>query len=153
MSKNAKDVFAQGFNCAQSVLFTYGKEYFKEDTTALKLASGFGAGISYRGELCGAVSGSLMVIGLHYGYSDLTMDVAKEITFKITKEFIEEFEKRNGSVICNRLIKSEINTPEGLEYARQNDLFKKTCPALVESASEILESLMRKYPTNKLKIT
>jgi C_GCAxxG_C_C family probable redox protein len=149
--KEAKEIFTQGFNCAQSILFTYGKEYFKENTIALKLASGFGAGISYRGELCGAVSGSLMVIGLHYGYSDLTMDISKEMTFKVTKEFIEAFEKRNGSVICNQLIKSEINTREGLEYARQNELFKKTCPALVESASEILESLIQKYPTSKLK--
>jgi C_GCAxxG_C_C family probable redox protein len=150
-SEDAKEVFAKGFNCAQSILFTYGKDYFKENTTALKLASGFGAGISYRGEICGAVSGSLMVIGLLYGYSDLTIVVSKEMTFKVAHEFMETFEKCNGSVICNQLIKSEINTPEGLEYARQNGLFKKICPKLVESASEILETLIQKYPTSNLK--
>jgi len=150
-SKDAKETFEKGFNCAQSVLFTYGKEYFKENDLALKLASGFGAGISYRGEMCGAVSAALMIIGLHYGYSDLTMDLSKEMTFKITKEFIEAFEEQNGSVICNRLVKSEINTPEGLEYARQNGLFKKICPVLVESASVILESLIQKYQASKPK--
>lgn len=149
-SKEARDLFEKGFNCCQSVLFTYGKGYFKENTFALKLASGFGAGISYRGEMCGAVSGALMVLGLHYGYSDLTMEVSKEMSFCITKEFIETFEKQNGSVICNQLLKNEINTTEGLDNAQQNGLFKKICPKLVDSASEILESLIKKYPTGKL---
>lgn len=150
-SRNAIELFDKGFNCAQSILFSYGKDFFKDNAFALKLASGFGAGISYRGETCGAVSGALMVIGLNYGYSDLNMDLSKEMTVRVIKEFMDEFEKRNGSVICNKLVKAEINTPEGLEYARQNGLFKKTCPALVESASIILDSLMEKYPASKIK--
>lgn len=150
-SKEAKTLFEKGLNCSQSILFTYGKDFFKEDSSAFKLASVFGAGISYRGELCGAVSGALMIIGLDYGYSDLTMDVSKELVFKISKEFIETFEKQNSSVICNKLIGCDISTPEGLIFARQNGLFKKICPNLVENASEILESIMLKYTPNKPK--
>lgn len=133
------------------MLFTYGKEYFKEQSFALKLASGFGAGISYRGEMCGAVSGSLMVIGLHYGYADLTLELEKEMNFLVSREFLAAFEQHNGSLACKQLVKSEINTPEGLEYARQNGLFNKTCPKLIASAAGILESLMEKYPVEKLK--
>ena len=152
MTKPEKSIrlFEEGFNCAQSVLFPYGEEFFKESAYALKIATGFGAGISYRGEMCGAVSGALMVIGLHYGSSDLNSDKPKERTVKISKEFIEAFESINGSVICNQLLKTEINTPEGLEYARQNGLFKKTCPYLVESGAKILEELLQKYPVNNL---
>jgi C_GCAxxG_C_C family probable redox protein len=149
-SKEAKELFENGYNCSQSMLFTYGRNYFKENALALKLASGFGAGISYRGEMCGTVSGALMILGLHYGYSDVTMDLAKEMTFRITKEFLETFEKKNGSVICNRLLKAEINTPEGLEHARENGLFKSICPALIESSSDILDSLFLKYPADKI---
>lgn len=152
MTKPEKSIrlFEEGFNCAQSVLFPYGEEFFKESAYALKIATGFGAGISYRGEMCGAVSGALMVIGLHYGSSDLNSDKPKERTVKMSKEFIEAFESINGSVICNQLLKTEINTPEGLEYARQNGLFKKTCPDLVESGAKILEGLLQKYPINNL---
>ncbi|NTW25412.1 MAG: C_GCAxxG_C_C family protein [Lentimicrobium sp.] len=146
----ALKAFDSGLNCAQSMLYTYGKEYFKEEAFALKLASGFGAGVSYRGEMCGAVSGSLMVIGLHYGYSDPTMELEKEMNLRVAKEFMAAFEQRNGSLVCNQLVKSEINTPEGLEYARQNGLFNKTCPGLIASAAEILESLLEKYPVEKL---
>src|SRR5210317_890420 len=98
-SEDSKRLFEKGFNCAQSVLFPYGKEFFKKEDYALKIATGFGAGISYRGEMCGAVSGALMVIGLHYGSSDLNSDQPKERTVKISKEFIEEFESINGSVL------------------------------------------------------
>jgi C_GCAxxG_C_C family probable redox protein len=152
MSKSSEAIkaFDSGFNCAQSMLHTYGKEYFREEAFALKLASGFGAGVSYRGEMCGAVSGSLMVLGLHYGYSDLTMELEKEMNFLVSREFMEAFEQRNGSLVCNQLVKSEINTSEGLEYARQNGLFDKTCPGLIASAAEILESLLEKYPVKKL---
>jgi C_GCAxxG_C_C family probable redox protein len=149
-SAEALKAFDSGFNCAQSILYTYGKEYFREEAFALKLASGFGAGVSYRGEMCGAVSGSLMVIGLHYGYSDPTMELEKEMNFLVAREFMAAFEKHNGSLVCNQLVKSEINTPEGLDYARQNGLFDKTCPGLIASAAEILESLMEKYPVVKM---
>ena len=145
-TEEAKEIFGKGLNCAQSVLFVYGKEFFTEDPSAFRLASAFGAGISYRGEMCGAVSGALMVIGLHYGYTDLTIESSKEILLKISGEFIEMFSKQNGSVICNKLVGCEIDTPEGLQYARQNDLFRDICPRLVGSASEILDQIFEKYP-------
>ena len=87
-SEESKKLFKKGYNCAQSILYTYGKEYFKENANAIKLATGFGAGISYQGELCGAVSGALMVIGLHYGFADLNDNLSKELTVKISNEFI-----------------------------------------------------------------
>lgn len=150
-SAEALKAFDSGFNCAQSMLHTYGKQYFKEEAFALKIASGFGAGVSYRGEMCGAVSGSLMVIGLHYGYANLTMELEKEMNFLVAKEFMAAFEQTNGSLKCNQLVKAEINTPEGLETARRDGLFNKNCPGLIASAAEILESLLEKYPLEKLK--
>jgi C_GCAxxG_C_C family probable redox protein len=144
--KEAKSLFEEGYYCAQSILYKYGKDYFAENKLALKLASGFGAGVSYRGEMCGAVSGALMVLGLRYGYSELSADTSGEIIFRISNEFMDTFEKLNGSIICKHLLQTDISTTEGLEFALQNGIFKKTCPALVESASEILVSLFEKNP-------
>lgn len=147
--QQAKALYDSIFNCAQSVFSTYAKEYFKDEASALKLTSSFGAGIAYRGETCGAVTGALMAIGLRYGYSDEAMELAKEVNYMISKEFMNQFENENGSLICNKLIGGNINTSEGLEEARIKDLFK-VCPAFVESASIILEKLFAKYPLNKL---
>ncbi len=149
-SQEAVSTFESGFNCAQSVLYTYGNEYFKENELALKLASGFGAGIAYRAEMCGAVSGALMVIGLKYGYSSLQMDMRKELTYRLTKEFITLFEKENNSIICKQLLQTDISSSDGLEMARQKGLFKSKCPLFIASGSNILEELFVKYPENKL---
>ncbi len=140
----ATQLFENGHNCAQSMLFAYGKQYFKDEASALRLTSAFGAGISYRGEVCGAVSGSLMAIGLHFGHDNPENSQSKEETLEKTKEFLSVFENQHGSINCNQLLKHKINTPEGLEYAREAGLFKKTCPALIRSASQILESIIQK---------
>jgi C_GCAxxG_C_C family probable redox protein len=145
-SQRSVELFENGFSCAQSVLFSWGGSYFSDPLSALKLTSGFGAGISYRGEMCGAVSASLMVIGLHYGYSSPENVEAKELSQKLCREFMDNFEKRNGSVICNRLLNARIDIPETLLSARELGLFRKVCPALVRSASEILGELFLKYP-------
>lgn len=140
-SSLATSMFAQGFNCAQSVLYACGREYFKEDASALKLASGFAAGISYRGELCGAVSGALMAIGLHHGYADQSQE-ARDQVFSLTKRFLSMFETLHGSVHCNQLLETDISTPEGLQQAREKGAFKSKCPLLVGSAAQIVGQLL-----------
>lgn len=136
-SEHAKETFASGFNCAQSVLSTYGKEYFKNEADALRMASGFGAGMSYRGEVCGAVTGALMVLGLKHGFDKLE---DKDAFIEKSRTLIEQFEKENGSILCRKLLCVDVNTPEGLAEARENGLFRKTCPRYIESASLLLES-------------
>jgi C_GCAxxG_C_C family probable redox protein len=146
MDNKATEIFEKGFNCAQSMLYAQGKEFFKDESQALKLASAFGAGISFRGEMCGAVSGALMLIGLKYGFSDPKDELSREKTYMLVKEFTKEFEKQNGSVICNKILDTDMSTPEGVDFARQNNLFKTLCPKMVESSSKILSELFEKYP-------
>lgn len=143
-TSHAKEFFDSGFNCAQSVFVSYAKDFFKVEEDAYRLSAPFGAGISYRGGMCGAVSGALMVLGLKYGYSESTAVEAKELNYKIAKEFMALFSEHNGSLACNKLLNSRIDTPEGLQLAREEDAFK-VCPLFVESACTILEKLMKKY--------
>ena len=76
----AVECFNNSFNCSQAILSTYGPEFDLSENIALKLATGFGAGVSYTGNLCGAVSGALMVIGLKYGRYKADDKNAKEKT-------------------------------------------------------------------------
>ena len=63
----AVEYFSNNFNCAQAVFTTYATEMGIEEEMALKIATQFGGG-SRKGEVCGAVSGALMVLGLKYGH-------------------------------------------------------------------------------------
>ena len=63
----ARRLFQEGFNCAQAVVGAFYPPEKREGQLALKLASGFGGGMR-RGEVCGAVSGAVMVLGMREGY-------------------------------------------------------------------------------------
>ncbi|NTU86942.1 MAG: C_GCAxxG_C_C family protein, partial [Chlorobiaceae bacterium] len=62
-SERAVSIFSEGYNCAQSVLFSFSDDLGIAGDTALKIASGFGGGIGRMQEVCGAVTGGVMVIG------------------------------------------------------------------------------------------
>jgi C_GCAxxG_C_C family probable redox protein len=66
-SDDALGSFQSGFTCSSVVFSTFSGELGLDPDTAKKIGCGFGAGISKTGNICGAVSGAIMVIGLKYG--------------------------------------------------------------------------------------
>ncbi|MBN2403542.1 MAG: C_GCAxxG_C_C family protein [Spirochaetes bacterium] len=134
--------FKEGYNCAQAVLFSFCDELQIEKDLALKLACGFGAGIGRKQEVCGAVTGSAMVLGKKYGRGEREEISATENTYTIVREFIHKFEKKNGSIICGRLLNGcELLSQEGKKYFQENDLITRICIPCVKSAVEILEEM------------
>ncbi len=68
--QRARDLFKSGYNCSQSIFAAYAERYGIDFETALKISSSFGGGMGRLREVCGAVSGMFMVLGLAKGYSD-----------------------------------------------------------------------------------
>ena len=66
----AKKLFLDGYNCSQAVFGAYAEDFGIDFSTAMKISSGFGGGFGRMREVCGAVSGMTMVLGLKYGYDD-----------------------------------------------------------------------------------
>jgi C_GCAxxG_C_C family probable redox protein len=138
----AEACFSSGFNCCQSVLSAYGKELGLGEKEALKIASGFGAGIAYMGDICGAVTGAFMLIGLKYGRFEAEDAAAKDKTYKLIREFVRLFKEKNGSIKCNELLDTDVNTEEGLKKAYEADKFSTVCPKMVRDAAEIAGRLL-----------
>jgi len=144
MTKPDKSVstFLSGFNCAQAILSAWTSELDLDQKTALRLATGLGAGISRMGETCGAVSGAVLVIGLKHGRDRLEAGEAREKTYDLAQKFMSEFKLRNGSIRCKELLGFDISTPEGLRAINEKGLEQTVCAKLVSDAAEILESLL-----------
>lgn len=140
--EKAVSCFREGHTCSQAILSTFGPECGLDRETALRLAQPFGAGMARSGCVCGAVSGSLMVIGLKHGMADLKDKAAKEKAYKLSREFIKRFEKKQGSIQCRDLLDCDISTTTGLALAVVRGLFKTRCPVLVGEAARILEDLL-----------
>jgi C_GCAxxG_C_C family probable redox protein len=99
-SDDALASFKSGFTCSSAVFSTFSQEMGLDPDTAKKCSCGFGAGISKTGNICGAVSGAILVIGLKYGKTKQGDDAATEKTRALVREFMQEFTQRHGSVNC-----------------------------------------------------
>jgi hypothetical protein len=83
-----------------------------------------------------------MAIGLKYAQPDAGDKQSKEKMYELAKEFLNRFGARNnGCVKCRELLGFEIDTPEGLQRAREQGLFETRCPKFVGDAAEIVEQL------------
>ena len=86
----------QKVHCAQAVLTAHGEELGSgkiDYDTLMKISSAFSGGIARQGNVCGAVTGALMALGLKYGGQDSTK--ANDVAVKL----LEEFGNLHGTVI------------------------------------------------------
>ena len=141
--ETAEQLFRDGYNCAQAVLIAFADVTGLERDTAARLASSFGGGLGRMREVCGAVSGASMVLGLVKGYADPTDADAKKAHYHLVQEFARRFREQNGSIICRDLLSGTAvrqgNDPEARTAAYYQ---KRPCPALVRQAAEILDEML-----------
>ena len=78
-----------GFNCAQSVLAALQEETGLDESTAKRVAAGFGGGVRC-GEICGSISGAVMAFGLAADQATATA-----MTKQMTQSFRAE-KRRQG---------------------------------------------------------
>lgn len=96
-----------------------------------------------KAEVCGAVTGGILVLGMRHGRGSKDDRSAMVFTYSKTRELMDEFTKKHGTYICRKLLNEcELTTEEGQKYFKENDLLKKICAPCVRSVSEILENIM-----------
>jgi len=135
--------FLEGFNCAQAVFYSFCDDLQFDKNTALKIACGFGAGMGRKEEVCGAVTGGIIVLGTKYGRGEKDERAATELTYAKTRELMNQFAKKHGTFICRKLLNGcELTTEEGQKQFKENDLSNKTCKTCVQSVVEILENIL-----------
>ena len=139
--EKALNYFEDKFHCSQSVLAAFADECGLTEEQALKLGACFGGGMRH-GEVCGAVTGALMVLGMLYGQCDASDLESRMRANKVNDEMMKRFREKNGTYICNDLLGCDISTPQGVQHALDNKLFVEFCPKMVESAVEILEEII-----------
>jgi C_GCAxxG_C_C family probable redox protein len=144
----AQNKFSEGFNCAQASFYPFAIKSGMDPEQALKLTTGFGAGMVFRGEMCGAITGSMMAIGLVHGRSQADDYDSKDKTYMLIKEMHKQFTEKHGSIICKDLLKLENNESESWEKAK--DLFKTHCPVFVRDAVSITEEIVNKYANERI---
>jgi C_GCAxxG_C_C family probable redox protein len=144
-TERATQLHEQGYGCAQAVLTSYASDFGLDESLALKLATGFGSGMGRMCEVCGALTGAFMVIGLKYGKekSDGTRyGTETETTYRLVADLAGKFQERNGSIYCRELIGYNLMDPIEREKVVELGLFKTTCRKCILDAVELLEETL-----------
>jgi C_GCAxxG_C_C family probable redox protein len=133
--------FDKGYNCAQAVFAGFGPDLGLSLELCLALSSPFGGGIGREGEVCGAISGALLVIGLAHSKKEWGPAELKEHVYGHTQALLDHFKARHGTLLCRNLIGCELKTPEGRRAATEKDVHHTLCPAYLRDVVEFLENL------------
>lgn len=136
--------FLGGYNCAQSIVYALSDDLGINKTLALKMACGFGAGMGRKQEVCGAVTGGIMVIGLRYGRGESDDRKVTDLAYVKVRELMDRFEEKHGSCICRTLLDGcDLSTGEGHKQFKEKDMLHRLCKPCVESVVEILEDMLK----------
>ena len=141
----AKQYDDQGFGCAQSVLAAFASDFGLDEKTALNISTGFGSGMGRLCEVCGALTGGFMVIGLKHGKA--VSDGAKygqntETTYRLVSELARKFAERNGNIRCKELLGHDLSDPEERAEVVRLGLFKERCSKYIQDSVYLLEEII-----------
>jgi C_GCAxxG_C_C family probable redox protein len=136
-----------GFNCAQSVLSEFAEQFGMDRDTAMRISCGLGSGMGRSGNMCGAVTSGMLVLGLKYGMADPGSQSDKEKTYEKALIMLDRIMAIHGSANCTDLMGVDLGTPEGLLQAQEQELSDKVCSKLVGDVTRILEELLE--PRNR----
>lgn len=114
----AKNYFRQGLNCTECVLRTYMDLYETGmPDEILCMATGFGGGVGHTKNMCGAISGAVIALGLSKGrkkpfgpkeeMGERISQLQNEIYPKFA-ELVNEIKNEYGTLIC-----AEMSQPYG----------------------------------------
>lgn len=133
--EKAAAFFATGLNCAQSVYCAFAEELGMDAETAAKVSAGLGGGVGRLREVCGAVTGATLVLGMKYGPD-------KTAVYEKVQEFAAIFKQEMGSIICRDLLAGTGATSGGAPEARTPEYYKKRpCAEIVRFAADTVARL------------
>lgn len=149
----AVDYFMAGYGCCQSVVAAFADLYGLDETTAKRIAAGFGGGVGRMRMMCGAVSGLVMLVGLDCGQTEGDDREGKSACYKVVQELLAQSKAENGSLICAEILglngkekahSSYVASPRTAEYYKT-----RPCAAKVESAARIFANYLREKQGKK----
>ena len=141
LESEARLFFEQHYNCAQSVFGVYAERMGMDLETAFRVATPFGGGMGHNGQVCGAVSGALMAIGLARGITVYDKD-KKYACYDLAVRFQDNFTELHGDLTCPGLLGLDIGIEEELAQVREEGLFQSLCPVFVGDAARMVGEVL-----------
>lgn len=143
--EKARELFLSGYNCSQSVFCAFPEELSLSNEDALRLSAGFGGGMGRLREVCGAVSGMIMLISNKFACEDPSNREKKAELYALIQQAAGEFQEINGSIVCRELLGLNEKSSEPMPEQRSSEYYKKRpCSELACCAARIAQKYLEK---------
>ncbi len=139
-AETAKNLFFEGYNCAQAVMLAFADALDIPQQTLKAAGLPMGGGMGRLRQTCGGVSGAAITAGL------LFPDYSKNEMYALVQELARRFQAKNGSINCGELLSGagvKADTLPQAEARTQQYYKKRPCPDLIYDAAEILEEICK----------
>jgi len=138
-TEHAVEHFKNGYNCAQSVAMAYADLYSVDVETLKILSAPFGGGMGRLREVCGAVTGMFLILGMEHPASDPNEKAIKTANYSAVQGTALQFKEKMGSYICADLLKIGRKQQNPIPDDRNSEYYaKRPCAYCVAVAAEIL---------------
>lgn len=135
----------QGYNCSQSVAMAFSDVVGLDPMYLARLASPFGGGFGRMREICGGISGMLMIYGILYGYDTAHDDVRKGEVYTDVQELVKKFEAETSSRYCRELLGDPSSDP--IPTPRSANFYKeRPCGKFVQLGARLLDEYIVAHP-------
>ncbi len=93
------------------------------------------------GEVCGALSGAVMALGLKYGRGQPQEPGAAPEAYAPVQRLYRRFNEEMGSPLCRQLTGFDLSTTEGYQQFRNSEVRLTVCPKAVGTAARVAVEL------------
>jgi len=140
--KQAVRNFAEGCNCAQSVLMAYADVLGLTREQAAMVSVGFGGGMGRLRLHCGAFSAAVMLAGVLEG-ADGAKKAHRPETYARVQEIHRQFVECNGTVSCAELL-GKAGVPENPTPEERTPEYyaKRPCARIIRSACQLIDGML-----------
>ncbi len=109
--KKPSEYLASGYNCAESIIKCYNEDFDKDIPLAIGSSLGGGACV---GSLCGALNGSLVIIGYEKGRNN-NSEINEARSY--AKKFMDIAREKYSTFLCKELKVNKVSCAEITDFS------------------------------------
>ena len=122
----------EGFLCVEAVLKTLADLKGLQSEYIPGIASGMAAGVARTSQICGAVTGAILGLGLWFGRSEPIQSERRPYWY--SREFIERWNKSHPNTNCSGMLGVDLDTPEGYSEFGKENMWENKCKRFIREA-------------------
>jgi C_GCAxxG_C_C family probable redox protein len=101
--------------------------------------------VGRQGEVCGALTSGVLIVGLVHGRDDAKDKKAKDAAHAKAGEFVRRFADVNGAIRCRDLIGLDVSTDEGVQEYYLRNLLDGKCSDIVGNSVRVIMGLLSEW--------